>query len=138
MFFPMHEKPMGLALVVCDQIMTEVISGKHTLVGVSNNLFATRFPCHHPALCVFALLSNGQGRMKVVLRCVHAESGHEVVRLDEIATFQDPNQVIELKFVMRNLQFPEAGIYSVELTCDSEHVIESRLTIRGAKKSTVS
>lgn len=127
----MEEKPLGIALIVCDQIMTEAINGKNTLVGVFNSLTAPRFPHQHPALCAFVLLSNGRGTMQMELRCSGPEAGNIVARLATVVNFPDPNYVVELKFVFRNLVFPTPGLYSFELLWEDEPLLETRFHLHG-------
>jgi hypothetical protein len=128
----MQEKPLGIALVVCDQMMTEAISGKTTLVGVCNALTLQHFPFTHPAICVFAQLSNGQGSTPIQIRLVQDATGKVLSALEAKATFPDPTRVIELKTVFRQIVFPAAGTYSFELYCGDDLVIETRILLAQA------
>jgi len=58
---PALETPMGLALVVCDTIIEDKLTGKKTLVGLFDRLQTSRLPCVHPAMTVFVSLTGGRG-----------------------------------------------------------------------------
>jgi hypothetical protein len=122
-----REQPIGQALLVCDQIITDAPTNKKSLIGVFNNLMALSFPVLHPSMCVFAALTNGNGQMEATLRCtVDAE---EVMKASGRIEFPDPNQVIELVFNLRGIVFPRPGMYTFELLCDGEFVIEKRFQV---------
>jgi hypothetical protein len=40
----MNEKPIGEALILCDQIITEAITNKKSLIGIFNFIAAPQFP----------------------------------------------------------------------------------------------
>jgi len=122
----MEEKPLGISLVLCDQIMTEIIGQKCTLVGVFSSLYAHTFPATLANLCVFAQMTNGRGRVNTSVRCIKADTMQLIGKQEVEAEFNDPTQVLEQKFVLRGLVFPQAGVYSIDVFCDEEQVMETR------------
>ena len=133
----MKEKPIGVSLVICEQVMTECVNSKRTLIGVFNSLTAGAFPCTVGAFCVFAQLTNGRGSIKTTIRCVCTETGESLQSQDHAAVFSNPNAVVELVFVFRQPSFPVSGLYAIELYCEDELVSETRflLNCAGVMKS---
>ena len=120
------ESPIVTTIALCDSIMREEIHGKHTLVGVFSTVYAVKFPCQCGAVCVFTAMTNGRGRMPLELRCVNTVTGEIVSTLRKKAEFADPNHILELPFVLRNITFPSPGFYSFELRGDEDLLAETR------------
>lgn len=121
------ENPLVTTIALCDSIMREEIHGKHTLVGVFSTVYAVKFPCQCGAVCVFTAMTNGRGRMLLELRCVNAVTGETIATLQKKAEFADPNHILEMPFVLRNITFPSPGFYSFELrSSDEELLAETR------------
>lgn len=48
------ETPIGIALIVCDQIIQDIATGKRSLIGVFNLVYSAAFPFTLHKLCVLA------------------------------------------------------------------------------------
>jgi hypothetical protein len=129
------EKPLVTTIVLCDSIMREEVHGKHTLVGVFSSVYATKFPCYCGALCIFTALTNGRGKMPLELRCMNASTGEVAASIEKQAAFSDPNQILEIPFVLRGITFPEPGVYSFELRSDDELLAETRCKIMAPQEA---
>ena len=121
------ETPLGQALLICDQIITDAETNKKSLIGVFNNLRAITFPAQHPHMSVFAAMTNGNGKMNATLRC--SVENHEVLNVSGEIEFPNPNQIIELVFNLKGMVFPRPGLYTFELLCDGEFIIEKRFQV---------
>src|SRR3972149_9653654 len=62
--------PDVLALLVCDQIITDRLTGKQSLIGMFSKVHAVGFPATHPQLAVFVALTDGHGRTELTIRIV--------------------------------------------------------------------
>jgi len=125
----MHEKPMGVALVLCDQISTEAIYGRSSISGATTLIYAPSFPHRQRRLGAYVLLTNGRGRVPVTLRCQDNQTGAILGQIGGHADFPDPMHVVELKIALRDITFPSAGSYAFDLLCGGELVLESHLDV---------
>jgi len=121
--------PIGLALVICDQIIEDKFTSKKSLIGVFNQIGAQNFPCRHPQACVFVSVTDGRGKCAARLRIVHDESEHVVAEVNGHIQFPDVHTVVELVFGLRDLAFPDPGVYAIEFYCDDALVLERRFHV---------
>ena len=124
-----NEKPIGQAIVVCDQIITEAQTNKKSLIGTFNTIGAEAFPMRYLRLCVYAALTNGRGTIPAELRCVCTEDSKTVFACQGSVQFRDPNQVVEIHFVLNGVPFAKPGVYAFELFCEGEPVLEKRFNV---------
>jgi hypothetical protein len=121
--------PVGLAIVVCDQILEDKLTNKKSLIGIFNQIGAPQFPCRHGQLAVFVSLTEGRGQYAVRLRIVHEESGQVIAELGGRIEFADIHAVAELNFNLVGLAFPQPGLHSIEFYCDDSLVLERRFQV---------
>jgi hypothetical protein len=127
----MTEKPspVGLAIVVCDQIIEDKTTNKKSLVGIFNNIASQTFPCRHPQLSVFVSLTEGHGSYQARARISNDETGKVITEVTGQIQFPDVNLVAELAFNFMGLEFPTPGLYSIEFYCDDSLVLERRFHV---------
>ena len=124
------EKPIGIALLICDRVVTDAVTHEKTLVSTFNQILATSFPCVHPRLTVFVAVTNGRGSTEAEIRCVNESEGQAVVfGMKGTIPFPDPNHVVEMSFQFNNVTFPRPGLHGVEFLCDGELVLQSRFQV---------
>jgi len=121
--------PIGLAIVICDQIIEDKLTNKKSLIGIFNQIATQSFPCRHPQVSVFVALTDGRGECAARLRIVHDESNHVVAEVNGNIQFPDAHTVVELNFGLVGLVFPEPGIYAIEFYCDDALVLERRFHV---------
>jgi hypothetical protein len=125
--------PVGLAIVICDQIIEDKLTGKKSLIGIFNQIATQNFPCRHPQVCVFVSLTEGRGQCTARLRIVHDESDHVVAEVNGNIQFPDVHTVVELNFNLVGLVLPNPGMYSIEFYCDDAIILERRFTVSHIK-----
>lgn len=125
----MTEPPIGIALVLCDSIITDAKTGKNSLIGLFNNINVNSLPAVHNRFCVFAQLTNGRGKQTLDVRCQSLQSEELIFQTGGEVEFGNPSQVIEIQFELLNLSFPYDGMYTVELEADGLPLIESRFNV---------
>jgi len=125
--------PVGIAIVICDQIIEDKLTGKKSLIGIFNQIATQNFPCRHPQACVFVSLTEGRGQCTAKLRIVHDESEHVVAEVNGNIQFPDVHLVVELNFNLVGLVFPEPGVYAIEFYCDDALVLERRFNVMHMK-----
>ena len=122
-----NEKPMGVAILICDKVITEQGTMNKTLVSTFNTIRSKIFPCAHPALAIFVSLTNATGEKEVNL--VFSSGETQIMKSGGKAVFDNPNQMVEFIFNLVNLPFARPGVYSFEVFVDGEYVFESRFNV---------
>lgn len=125
--------PVGLAIVVCDQIIEDKATNKKSLIGIFNNIASPTFPCRHPQLSVFVSLTEGHGSYQARLRITNEDSSKVITEVTGQIQFPDVNLVAELAFNFLGLEFPAPALYSIEFYCDDSLVLERRFHVVQAK-----
>lgn len=126
--------PDVLALIVCDQIITDRLTGKQSIIGMFSMIHAPRFPVSHPQLSVFASLTGGRGKVPLIIRIVDAnEARKPLVQGQGEVEFQNPLAIANLALQFHGLVFPEAGEYRVQLLCRTELLREAKLRVLQAR-----
>ncbi len=127
-------KPEILSLVVCDQIITDRVTGKQSLIGIFSVIHATNFPVNHPQLSVYTSLTSGHGSVELMIRIVDSnEVRPPLVQGQGKVEFHSPLAVANLALQFHGLVFPEAGQYRVQLLCNGELLREARLHVMRAQ-----
>lgn len=125
---PTAEKPLGVAILVCERVIVDKQTEKKTIVSTFNNIVAADFPCIHDRLSVFVALTNGQGLVRVAL-ILKAEDGSECLKGELAVLFQDPRVQIDLVFNFRSVVFVAPGNYIFEVSADGGYVFEARFSV---------
>ena len=125
-----NEKPLGLAMILCDQIITEAASQKKTLVGIFNRIVSDEFPFLMTNMAVFVSLTNGRGVIQSKLICRHEDADEPVFGAIGTIEFPNPMEVIEIGFKLRNVPIPDPGTYCLEFFCDDIPVLERRFVVK--------
>ena len=122
--------PDVLALLVCDQIITDRVTGKQSLIGMFSNVHARGYPATHPQLSVFVALTDGHGETDLVIRIVDSnDSRPPIVEGKGKVVFKDPRTIANLALQFHGLSFPQPGEYRVQLYAGGELLREARLLL---------
>ncbi len=124
------EKPAPdvLAMIVCDQIITDRMTGKQSLIGMFSRIHARGFPASHPQLCVYVTLTEGYGETEFTIRIVDANDERPpIVEGRGKVRFQNPRAIANLALQFHGLTFPKPGEYRVQLYSNGELLREARL-----------
>jgi len=122
-------KPVGIALIICDQVITEAVTNKKSLIGLFNNVMARHFPSRQPRLCIFVSITGGHGKVSTKVRCVNEESHEALFETSGEIAFQNPNHVVEAVFEFNNVTFPEPGLHCIEVVAGDELVLQRRFMV---------
>jgi hypothetical protein len=124
------EKPMMVAMVICDQIITEEGTRKKSIIGCFNNINSPSFPCVHPTFFVFVALTNGKGNFKVKLKCINESDDSTIFEVGASLNISDPMQTVEMGFKLVNLTFPNPGNHAIQFWCDEELLMPKRFNVK--------
>ena len=127
---PQTPNPEVLALIVCDQIITDRLTGKQSIIGMFSVIHSPRFPAAHPQLSVFASLTGGHGQVKLMIRIVDVnEARPPLVQGQGEVQFANPLAIANLALQFHGLMFPEPGDYRVQLLSNGALLREARLRL---------
>ena len=121
--------PQVLAMVICDMVIDDRISGKKSLIGLFDAIASTSIPCTVNELHVFLALTDGYGSLKTRLRCVKAANDEELFNTDQEVSFPDPLAVVEMNLGFCGCEFPEAGEYRFQLWADQSLLCERKFHV---------
>jgi len=122
--------PDVLAMIVCDQIITDRLTGKQSIIGMFSKIHARGFPAAHPQLCVFVALTEGRGESELRIRIVDANDARPpIVEGRGKVRFHDPRAIANLALQFHGLTFPQPGEYRVQLYSGGELLREARLEL---------
>ena len=123
------ETPMGLALVVCDTIIEDKLTGKKTLVGLFDRIQAGRFPCVHPAMTVFVSITGGRGKYPCEVVCRHQDEESVAFSAKGHVALPSPQAVVDLVFRLNGVRFPKPGAYWLHFKVDDVPIMMRQLTL---------
>src|SRR5262245_29621977 len=125
----------GQSLVICDAVHKDQTTGKFTLLGTFSALFAPGFPCRHPQIAVYAAVNECRQPTPVRLRLVRINpddgSDEQVFAIDGEVNASDPLETIEIGLAGKNVVFPAAGEYRLQLESDGDILLSRRLIVKG-------
>jgi hypothetical protein len=126
--------PDVLAMVVCDQILTDQVTRKQSLIGVFSTIHGFRFPLTQPQLCVHLSLTGGRGKTPIVIRIVDSDEARPpIIEGKATVEFKNPRAIANLALQFHGLTFPQPGEYRVQLYSKDELLREIRMVLLLAK-----
>ncbi len=128
-------EPDVLSLIVCDQIITDRVTGKQSLIGMFTTIHAARFPVTQPQLCVYVSMTDGRSKTPVMIDIVDSEGARQpIVKGEGVVDFKNPRAIANLALQFYGLRFPEPGEYRVQLFANGTLLREARLLLALAKR----
>jgi hypothetical protein len=112
--------------VLCDAA-TQDGSSKLNVLGAFDTIYAAQTPAIHPQ-CAVALritfMAGEEGQHKIALNFINAD-GRSImppIEMPVMVTLPEDAHFVSLNFVasIQRLQFPEAGLYSVDVRIDGQ------------------
>lgn len=126
--------PDVLSLIICDQIITDRMTGKQSLIGMFSRIHTRGFPTTHPQVSIYVALTEGYGDTELMIRIVDGDEARPpIVEGKGKVRFKDPRAIANLALQFHGLTFPAAGEYRVQLWSQGELLREARLDVRQVK-----
>ena len=120
---------MGLALLVCDTIIEDKLTGKKTLIGLFDRIQSGRFPCVHPAMTVFVSLTGSRGNYPCEVICRHQDNETVSFSAKGQVSLPDPLTVVDLVFRLNGVRFPKPGTYWLHFKVEDVPIMMRQLTV---------
>lgn len=127
--FVMPEKPIGIAIVICDQIIEDTVTQKRSLIGLFNDIYAPDFPTTLHKLCVFVSVTQLNGSITLELICHNETQNEPILKAAGTAQSNDPNGILELGFEFDKMSLPSPGLYCFELIHEGEILLQRRFNV---------
>ena len=132
----MPPPPLCLALVMADAMHRDPGTGKLYILGTFSTIFASSFPSTHPLMTVYAVLTDGRGKIPIRLVIVPVEDDTDpLADAKGELEFSDPRMVVEVSLGLPGVTFPCPGEYRVQLLAGEELLMERRLMVIHATPS---
>jgi hypothetical protein len=109
-------------MLICDHAIREEGSGKISLIGIFEQINAASVPVPHPALSVYAKVTDAQGEYDLSLDLVRLEDLMVIGHGEAHATVADRLVPTELLFNLAWLLFERAGEYEFRLSANGRYV----------------
>ncbi|MBI5639552.1 MAG: hypothetical protein HZA17_03915 [Nitrospirae bacterium] len=129
-------KPSLNFTIICDDIRQE-IGGKISLMGLFENIYATKFPAIHPRIAIMNEWSEGRGEFEATMRIFSPDKKSVLretssrIKLGEV-TFRHRDASVHL-----NLDFTTPGTYWIENYLDNELINSIPLKVVQVKEQSV-
>ena len=114
-------EPVLLGLLFADKIITED-NGKKGIIGTFNNFQAQTFPIMFPSWCIFASVTNLQGKHSFSLNLVHNDTSQVVLPINGEIETKDFSEVVELVPTIMGAVFPKEGKYTLTFNIDGQQI----------------
>jgi len=109
-------------LAICDEIQEHedgVLS--YDLFGVRTHIQASTFPYQHPQLCVYVQATGYEGLARCHVAIEQASTDKEVfTSADMEFAFTGPLEFLHGYFRVDDCDFPEAGVYYIQVFFDNK------------------
>jgi hypothetical protein len=115
--------PSVLAILLCDQIIIDVETGKKTLVGVFEGLRAEKYPIGQK-MAFYARLTDLEGHYKFVVRIVRLDGDKEELMGGAEAEYTAKHQlaILEIALNLPPVPFSGPGRYEFQLFADEIYI----------------
>jgi len=125
-------KPVLKAFVLCDHLRQR--PDKADLFGAGMGVIRSRsipaFPFKH-TFWAHLLLGDEKPEGQVQLAIMRADSGRSYFLREITLHHSDPLKTTQLAIRVFNCEFPEPGVYFIELWYDGEWLLDHRLEVEG-------
>lgn len=125
----MTPPPIALGLSLCNLVIIDQDTRNPSLVGLFTGLEVERFPSDPQRFSVFAALSNGRGKGKIELVSTRLDTDEAIYSKTGEVSFPDPLKVVNVRFRIRNIVFPDRGNYEFVLLVDGDMIARCRLRV---------
>jgi hypothetical protein len=129
-------KPTVSFTIICDDVRQEV-GGKVSLMGLFENIYASKFPAIHPRLAVVTEWSDGAGEFEIRTRLLSPDRKTVLRETASKITLNGVNFRHRDVAVHLNVDFRGPGTYWIEHFLDSELVNSMPLKVVQVKEPPV-
>ncbi len=134
----LNELPMGLALLLSENLIEDARTGRKSLIGMITRLEAERFPYTSPPLYVMISVTGCTGDFPCSLVCEEVATGREILNVNCGVQANSPFDVIDMYVSFKSLHFPAPGRYTFRVLADGVPIMVRPVPVLSAAGSSVS
>lgn len=113
---------MVQSFLIADAVIQDRATGKWSVVGIFDHLYAPSFPCVHPTLAIYVKLADAQGRYRVKIEFRNAED-RVVSSFDKIQIeVEDRLRSLGFGVTTHGLPLEKPGRYQFQLFLNDEYL----------------
>jgi len=129
--------PKTNAMLVCDYVITEQGSKKKSLIGIFENIGASKFPFIHPTLSVYIKLTEANGNFRFRLELIDLKTNIVIGNglLPHDIAIANPLMAHELVFNLRGLKFSHPGEYEFRIYANDRIFGQKTFVVGELKKN---
>jgi len=114
--------------VICDDVRRE-LGGKLSIMGLFQEMTASKFPAVHPRFYVVIFIYGGQGTCKISISIQPPSKKPPDPKWDREITLGGDNQKHVEVVALSSVSFPEKGKYAIQIACDGQTLEATDLEI---------
>ena len=125
----MAPTPMVKSFLIADTVIQDRGTGKWTVVGLFDQIYAPAFPCIHPSVAIYVRLTDAWGKYRVKIEFRDHEDNC-------VSTFQGINlevsdrlQGVEFGLATQGMPLKKPGRYQFQLFLNDEYVASAPLHV---------
>lgn len=115
----------SVAVVLCDDLYRDELTGKMVLVGTFNSVNAPTIPYTLNRMAILVTLTGGHGDYNVSISIEHESTGNEVFRVGGPLSLPNPLDYVDLDLRLKDISFVEEGRHWINVW-DAEELINRR------------
>jgi Family of unknown function (DUF6941) len=122
--------PRCKALLLCDQVLVEEVTGRMSLIGIMDYVQIDEFPAEFPRCQVFLQITNGLGVYNVTIE-IHDLSDNSVIyRLGDVPV-EMPDRLARVSMIIRvpRVEIPHPGEFDVVVLANEEEIERQSLEL---------
>lgn len=122
--------PIAQAVIMCDCVHRESVSGKYNLLGTFNSLAFPSFPGKLPIMFVFLSLVEVNGTYDLRIQLVDVDEEFEpIAQVSGTLVGNYPLAIYEFPLHLQDVEFPRTGEYRLQLFAHGTQIAERRLFV---------
>jgi hypothetical protein len=114
--------PVVHAVLICDYTIRDGETGKVSVVGIFDRIFAADFPALHPGVFVYVNMADVEGEYTIGLELLRSDTMKRLGYGEQGVTYTDRLAGAELVFDLRQLIFEEPGKYEFRVYANGAHI----------------
>lgn len=132
----MSALPVVKAFLVADGVIQDRATGKWSVIGVFDQIYAAAFPCSHPIVAMYVKLTDALGRYQVKVEFRDADD--VVISTFEGIEFEvtDRTKAVEFGVTTQHLPLKKPGRHEFQLYLNGEYAAAVTLDVLQIKAPT--
>lgn len=125
------------AFLIADSVLQDRLTGKWSVIGIFDKIYAAEFPCIHPSLALYVRFAGAEGRYRVKVE-FRDEDGKVVSAFERIEfEAKDPLHGGDFGVTTHGLPLKQPGRYQFRLVLNDQLAASTTLDVYKLEKPPV-